>query len=63
MGELVNLNRFRKRAAHEDKAREAASNRARFGRSRAERARDDADKRRAAEHLDRHYLDDGGEAS
>ena len=38
MGDVVNLKRVRKRAAKESAAKEADANRARFGRSKSERA-------------------------
>jgi hypothetical protein len=62
MGEIVNLKRFRKRIEREQNARRADENRARFGRSKSERTRDDERSARAAELLDQHLLD-GGDAS
>jgi len=59
MGEVVNLKRFKKRSEREQSAREADTNRARFGRSKAERARDEHRKDRAINLLDQHKLDDG----
>ncbi|HEU0198195.1 MAG TPA: DUF4169 family protein [Nevskiaceae bacterium] len=40
MAELINLRLARKRKARSDKADKAAANRARFGRSKAEKQRD-----------------------
>jgi hypothetical protein len=40
MAEIVNLNRVRKAAARAEAERQAAANRARHGRTRAEKARD-----------------------
>ena len=40
---IVNLRRFRKQKARRDKAAVAANNRARHGRSKAEKARDKAE--------------------
>lgn len=40
MAEIVNLNRHRKAAARAAGARQAAANREKFGRTRAEKARD-----------------------
>ena len=60
MGNLVNLNRFRKRSEREQAARQADSNRARFGRSKAERQADEQRARRAGELLDQHRIDDEG---
>lgn len=62
MGELVNLKRFRKRVEREEAGREAEANRARFGRTKSERAHDEKQSARGAEILDQHRLD-GGDAS
>jgi hypothetical protein len=49
MAEIVNLNRARKARARAEQAAQAAANRVKHGRSRAEKARDrDAEARRAA---------------
>ena len=40
---IVNLRRFRKQKARQDKAERAADNRARHGRTKAEKARDKAE--------------------
>ena len=47
MGDVVNLKRFKKRVARDQSAKQADLNRARFGRSKSERA------------LDQHRIDDG----
>ena len=60
MGEVVNLKRFKKRNAREQSAREAETNRARFGRTKSERAADAQRAERANELLDQHRIDDGG---
>ena len=57
MGDLVNLNRFRKRSEREQAVRQADANRARFGRSKAERQADEQRARRAGELLDQHRID------
>lgn len=46
MGDIVNLNRWRKAKAKEDKARQAEANRAAFGRTKGEKkaARTEADR-------------------
>jgi hypothetical protein len=62
MGEIVNLKRFRKRGEREQAAKEADANRARFGRSKSERAAETMRARRANEILDRHRID-GEDAS
>ena len=62
MGELVNLKRFKKRNEREQSAKKAEANRARFGRSKAERAADEQRAQRANEILDQHRIDDGAGA-
>jgi hypothetical protein len=59
MADVVNLNRFRKRAAKETAAKEADANRARFGRSKSDRAQEQQQRERAKVVLDQHRLDDG----
>ncbi|MGO3930433.1 DUF4169 family protein [Rhodopseudomonas pseudopalustris] len=56
MGDVVNLNRERKRAAREDSARQAEANRVRFGRTKLERARDEQRTKRTKELLDQHRI-------
>ena len=49
MAEIVNLNRHRKAAARAAETRQAAANREKFGRTRAEKARDaEVEARRSA---------------
>ena len=60
MGELVNLKRYKKRSEREQSARKAEANRARFGRSKAERVADTERTRRAGELLDQHRIDEEG---
>ena len=60
MGDVVNLKRFRKRSEREQAAKEAEANRARFGRSKSERAADATRAKRGSEFLDQHRIDDGG---
>jgi Domain of unknown function (DUF4169) len=62
MGDLVNLNRFKKRSEREQSAKQAESNRARFGRTKAERAADEKRAKRANEFLDQHRVNDGAES-
>lgn len=57
MGDLVNLKQFRKRAAREQSEQQAAANRSRFGRTRAERKRDELRASRADSLLDQHRID------
>ena len=62
MGEIVNLKRFRKRSERAQAAKQAETNRARFGRTKSERADDTMRSQRANEILDQHRID-GGDAS
>ena len=62
MGDVFNLKRFRKRAEKEQSAQRADANRAKFGRSKSERAAEQQRSDRASDALDQHRLD-GGEAS
>jgi hypothetical protein len=59
MGDVVNLKRFKKRNEREQSAMQADANRARHGRTKAERARDQQQKDRASDFLDQHRIDDG----
>jgi len=59
MGEVVNLKRFKKRSEREQSAKAAEANRARFGRTKAERTADARRAERAKELLDQHHIDDG----
>ena len=62
MGDVVNLKRFKKRSERETSAKQAEANRARFGRSKSERALDEARATRASDLLDAHRID-GEDAS
>jgi hypothetical protein len=62
VGDLVNLKRFKKRAEREQSAREADSNRTRFGRTKSERVLDQQRAKRASDLLDQHRID-GEDAS
>ena len=62
MGDVVNLKRVKKRNEREQSAMQADANRARFGRTKAERALDESSKDRASRVLDQHRID-GGDAS
>lgn len=57
MGDLVNLNRHRKRVARDQAAKQADENRARFGRAKSERALEDNRVRRENALLDQHRID------
>ena len=52
MASVVNLNRFRKAKHKEEATRHAAANRAAFGRSKAERQKDAAERQRQTRALD-----------
>ena len=56
MGELVNLKQFKKRTGREEAEKQTAANRARFGRTRAERTLDERRASRADELLDQHRI-------
>ncbi|MBM3643715.1 MAG: DUF4169 family protein [Alphaproteobacteria bacterium] len=59
MVEIVNLTRARKDRARREKSQAAAENRVRFGRTKAEKARDRDDARRRKEAQTARRLDDG----
>ncbi len=62
MGDIVNLKRFKKRAERRQAEQQAETNRARFGRTKTERAIDERRTDRASELLDQHRID-GEDAS
>jgi hypothetical protein len=62
MGDVVNLKRFKKRAARAESAKQAEVNRARFGRTKSERVSDELRAERTSNLLDQHRID-GGDAS
>jgi hypothetical protein len=57
LGQIVNLNRFKKRGERDRAAKQADANRARFGRTKSERAIEDDRARRASEVLEQHLID------
>jgi hypothetical protein len=57
MGEIVNLNRFRKARERDAKARIAEENRVRSGRTKETRVKDEDETKRAEETLDDKKLD------
>jgi hypothetical protein len=59
MGDLVNLKQVRKRIAREDAAKHSETNRARFGRTKSERSRDELQAKKSSNTLDQHRIDDG----
>jgi hypothetical protein len=62
MGDLVNLKRFKKRSEREQAAKQADANRARFGRTKSERAQDELRASLADKLLNQHRID-GEDAS
>lgn len=52
MGDVVNLNKFRKRKAKAERAKRAEVNRRLHGRTKAERARDELQKRQLTRHVE-----------
>jgi hypothetical protein len=62
MGNLINLNRFKKRSALDEAAKQAEVNRAQFGRTKAERNLQEQRTIRANNLLDQHHID-GEDAS
>lgn len=58
MAEIINLRLVRKAKARAEKEKLAATNRARFGRSKAERALETARSEQAKDRLDAHRKDD-----
>lgn len=56
MGNVVNLNRFRKKKAREEKARRAETNRRLHGRTKAERSQDAVDKKQLEDKLNGAFL-------
>ena len=57
MGDVVNLKRFKKRAERTQSEQQAQANRARFGRTKSERALDELRAERADKRLDQHLID------
>jgi hypothetical protein len=62
MGDVVNLKRFKKRSEREQSAKQAETNRARFGRTKSERVLDERRTERTSDLLDQHRID-GEDAS
>lgn len=58
MAEITNLTRFRKARARAAKRRQGDENAALFGRTRAQKAAEEADRTRAARTLDQHRRED-----
>ena len=62
MGDIINLKRFKKRGERAQLSKQADANRARFGRTKAERTLDEFRESRAETHLEQHRID-GEDAS
>ena len=58
MGDIVNLNQYRKQRQRADQTKQAAENRVRFGRSKSERARTRLEQDRRSQDLDGKRRDD-----
>lgn len=58
MGDLINLKQVKKRIAREQAAKQSETNRARFGRTKDERKRDELVAQRAGNALDQHRIND-----
>lgn len=56
MGDVVNLKRYKKRIAREEAAKNAQAQRARFGRSKAERRQEKQEDQKLNSTLDQHRL-------
>lgn len=59
MGDLVNLNKARKKRRSTEKEKSAAENRAKFGRTKAEKSSEKSDRDRRDQALDGKRIDDG----
>lgn len=57
MAEIVNLRQFRKQKARAEAEKTAEQNRVSFGRTKAERDLTEAERDKAARHVDGHRLD------
>ena len=57
MGDVINLKRFKKRAARQQSAKQAELNRVRFGRSKSVRDLDERRINHANDVLDQHRID------
>lgn len=58
MGDVVNLNRFKKQKARADETRQADANRVRFGRTKAEKKLDEAEKALSEKALEGHRIEE-----
>tara|TARA_R110000868_G_scaffold8278_1_gene43068 strand:+ start:7791 stop:7979 length:189 start_codon:yes stop_codon:yes gene_type:complete len=58
MGDVINLRQVRKAKARDDKAQQADANRAKFGRTKAQRQADDTQRARQEAAVDAAYRED-----
>ena len=58
LGDIINLKRFRKTKARGEADKQAATNRALFGRTRAERERDEREQQQLRDAVDQHRIED-----
>ena len=58
VGDLLNLRQFKKRAGRDEAAKQAETNRALFGRTKAEKKHDELQAQRAGKLLDGHRIND-----
>lgn len=54
MSDIVSLNKFRKKKAAQEKRKRAEENRAKFGRTKAKKARDEQVRKALERHVDGH---------
>jgi len=59
MGDIVNLNKYRKQRQRGEQTKQAAENRVTFGRSKADRARTRSEQDRLSQDLQGKRLEDG----
>jgi Domain of unknown function (DUF4169) len=58
LGDIINLRRVRKNKTRDEADRQAATNRASFGRTRTERERDKQERKQLSDVLDQHRIED-----
>jgi hypothetical protein len=58
MGDVISLNKFKKKKEREAKAQRAAENRLKHGKSKAERESEKKQRELAEKHIDGHKLDE-----
>lgn len=60
---IINFRKAKKSVTRANKEKRAEQNRAKFGRTKAEKLKDESEKSKLARHVDGHKLDDGGDSS